>query len=325
PLSAKKLGIITLKHLIWLSIGILTGISFTLWFSDSREMWHDFLTLEASTLAWATVAVFAFFTHLFAAFMREQVCFWLCPYARIQGVMVDAETVLPAYDVARGEPRGKLKKGSVAEGHGDCVSCNLCVAVCPTGVDIRDGQQEGCITCGLCIDACDEVMDKINKPRGLVRYASLDEIEGKPTIKLYKRPRVLVYAVIMLTALGGIIYGMTHLGTLELKVLHERQPLFVRQSDGSIQNKYELKVLNKLDHAIQFRVEVSGPEQLTLVGADEPLHANFGTINHYTVFVRVPNEARKEEIEPIRFTVIADENSQFSDSYESMFIGPKIR
>ncbi|MBF0219453.1 MAG: cytochrome c oxidase accessory protein CcoG [Gammaproteobacteria bacterium] len=323
PLSLRKATIKTVKHTIWLLIGILTGVSFTLWFTDAREMWHDFFTLQASTIAWGTVFVFAFFTHLFAAFMREQVCFWLCPYARIQGVMVDEETILPAYDIRRGEPRGKLKKGEVQEGHGDCVSCNLCVAVCPTGGDIRDGQQEGCITCGLCIDACNEVMDKIDKPHGLIRYASLDAILGKPTIPTFKRPRVLVYTGIMLLSLIGIIYGMFNLGSVELKVLHERQPLFVRQSDGSIQNKYELKILNKTDRDINFLISAHGPDQLVLVDNVSHIHTKFGTTNSHTIFVRVPNKARKQEIEPIEFTITAEDNSEITTSYESMFIGPK--
>jgi cytochrome c oxidase accessory protein FixG len=150
--------------------------------------------------AYVTVALFTVGTYVLAGWLREQTCFWLCPYARIQGVMLDKTTVVPTYDVARGEPRGRMKKGETESNRttGDCIDCKQCVAVCPTGIDIRHGQQEGCITCALCIDACDEVMDKIGRPRGLIRYASLDELEGKPVKAMLKRPRVWVYATILL-------------------------------------------------------------------------------------------------------------------------------
>jgi cytochrome c oxidase accessory protein FixG len=255
--------------------------------------------------------------------MREQVCFWLCPYARIQGVMYDAETILPTYDYTRGEPRGKLKKGEAAKSQGDCIDCNQCVAVCPTGIDIREGQQEGCITCALCIDACDSVMDKVDRPRGLIRYASLDEIEGKPTKKLFQRPRVLVYFTIISIALAGIGYGLTHLGSVELKALHQRQPLFVRQSDGSIQNGYEIKILNKTDKPMNFVLRVSGMDEMTLVGAEEPLPAEEGHVTAYTVFVRVEPDAIKQRVTPIQFRVVNPDNAKINATYESMFVAPR--
>jgi cytochrome c oxidase accessory protein FixG len=186
--------------------------------------------------------------------------------------MLDKSTVVPTYDVARGEPRGRLKKGQTeATTIGDCVDCNQCVAVCPTGVDIRNGQQEGCITCGLCIDACDAVMDKVGKPRGLIRYASLDEIEGKPVKPMLLRPRVWVYTSILALALAGIMYGLSSLEAIEVKVLHERAPLFVQLSDGSIQNKYTLKVLNKSEQDLTVRISAESAAPITLVGAEEPL------------------------------------------------------
>ena len=325
PWTSKKLRIKAIKHTAWMLISIFTGISFTLWFANAPSLWMEYLTLQAPLFAWVTVGTFAFFTYTFAGFMREQVCFWLCPYARIQGVMYDRETILPTYDVARGEPRGKLKKVSTDDGTklGDCIDCKQCVAVCPTGVDIREGQQEGCITCGLCIDACDDIMDKVNRPRGLIRYASLDEIEGKPQIPLIKRPGVLMYLAIMLFSTGGIIYGLNNLGALELKVLHERQPLFVMQSDGSIQNKYVLKILNKTDAEMQVKVSASGFPDLHLKGAEKSLKLTNGRISAYTVYLRIPNAKLKQDTLPVFFQVQDIAQPEHIVEYKSMFFGPK--
>lgn len=324
PWNWEKLRIKLPKHAIWLAIGALTGITFTLWFADAPTLWREYLTLQAPQFAWITVGVFTFFTYLFAGFMREQVCFWLCPYARIQGVMYDRETVLPTYDVYRGEPRGKLKKKTTDSGEklGDCIDCRQCVTVCPTGIDIRDGQQEGCITCALCLDACDEIMDKIERPRGLIRYASLDELEGKPQPPLYRRPRVLVYFGIMLAAIIGIAYGLSHLGSIELKVLHERQPLFVLQSDGTIQNKYTLKILNKTDKAMQVRVTASGHPQIELIGADKTFPAAQGRVTADTVFVRIAQSALERDRIPIVFRVEDSADPAHHATYKSMFFGP---
>ncbi len=324
PWSAKKIRIKGIKHFLWILIGIYTGISFTLWFADAYEMWVAYFTLEAPLVAWVTVATFAIFTYVFAGFMREQVCLWLCPYARIQGVMYDCETILPTYDVKRGEPRGKLKKNTDEKGRelGDCIDCKLCVAVCPTGVDIRHGQQEGCITCGLCLDACDSIMDKINRPRGLISYVSLDEINGKPKLKLFQRPRVLGFLAILLISIMGMLWGVTHLGSLELSVIHERQPLYVIQSDGSIQNKYELKVLNKTDTVMSVELDVSGPDNLSVHGVTAPWQVDPGDVGAFTVFLRVPGQEFKQERAEVVFTVSNAEDESISAVYESMFFGP---
>ncbi|MGD8560052.1 MAG: cytochrome c oxidase accessory protein CcoG [Gammaproteobacteria bacterium] len=324
PWTAAKIRTRVIKHTIWLLIGIFTGITFTLWFGDAFRLWQAYVTLQAPLIAWVTVGVFTFFTYLFAGHMREQVCFWLCPYARIQGVMVDRSTVLPTYDFSRGEPRGKLKKASDAgTSQGDCIDCKQCVAVCPTGIDIRRGQQEGCITCALCLDACDAVMDKIKRPRGLIRYASLDEIEDKPAPPLYKRPRVLVYFSIMTLALIGIFYGLAHLSSLELNVLHERQPLFVTLSDGSIQNKYELKILNKTEQDMRLNITASGHPSLQITGTEPIVSAPQGQVSAHTLFLRIPREQLEKSRIPVTIKVEDTSNPEFSATYQSMFLGPK--
>ncbi len=321
PWTPHKLRLRATKYFFWLLISVFTGISFVAWFTDARQLWWDLLTLQAGTTAMVVIGLFTGGTFLLAGFMREQVCFWLCPYARIQGVMYDSETILPTYDAQRGEPRGRLKKDGTPKDQGDCIICNQCVVVCPTGVDIREGQQEGCITCGLCLDACDSVMDQIGKPHGLIRYASLDDILGKHDIPLYKRPRVLIYFTIMLIALSGILYGLTHLGSLELKVLHERQPLFVLESDNSIQNKYVLKLLNKTDRDAQVKLSVAGPEGMRVKGVDKLLTLREGGVTAHTVFIRIP----KKNLHETRITIMFRARMIGKDAiveYKSMFFSP---
>lgn len=323
PWTARKIAIKVIKHAIWIAIGVFTGIAFTLWFGDAYTMWRDYLHLDAAPIAWATIGVFAFFTYLFAGLMREQVCFWLCPYARIQGVMMDAETIVPAYDFNRGEPRARLKKGEPSQGAGDCIECNQCIAVCPTGIDIREGQQEGCITCGLCLDACDSVMEKINKPHGLIRYSSLDALQGVPHIPLFKRPRVLIYLAILMLAVAGILYGLTHLGTLELKVIHSRSPLFVQMSDGTIQNKYDLKILNKLDSDVEVSITATGPKGLILIDGDKTLTLKSGKLTSRIMYIKVPMENLTESRIPLTFTVQNNGNPEDSVSYSSAFFSQR--
>lgn len=327
PLSASKLGIKASKHLLWLVIGFATGFSFVAWFYDAPTLWHDFFTGQANGTVYAAVTLFTVGTYVLAGWLREQTCFWLCPYARIQGVMLDKTTVVPAYDVGRGEPRGRIKKGESEANRstGDCVDCKQCVAVCPTGIDIRQGQQEGCITCALCIDACDEVMDKVGRPKGLIRYASLDEFEGKTVKPLLLRPRVWVYTAILSVALSGILYGMSSLDAIDLKVLHERAPLFVTLKDGSIQNKYTLKMLNKMPDEMDVTISASGPDGMQLIGADEPVRIHNGGVTPTIVFVKVPKKNLPEEQNPITFRLqgTRPNGEIITAERESVFIGPR--
>ncbi len=322
----RKISIKAAKHSLWLIISALTGISFVAWFTDAYDLWIDLFSLQLpmSGAAMITIIMFLVGTYVLAGILREQVCFWLCPYARLQGVMVDRTTVVPTYDFKRGEPRGRRKKGDDSGSQGDCVDCNQCIAVCPTGVDIRYGQQEGCIMCGLCIDACDAVMEKVDLPKGLVRYASYDELQGKMNPPIFKRPRVIVYSTILLIALIGITFGLSTLDAIELKVLHSRLPLYVVTSDGSIRNKYTLKVLNKTTSDMNVTITASGQKDLMLSGAEKPIHAPQGSISSQTVFVSVPRDDVKEESSPITFHVEGTDagNNAFSSSRQSVFFGP---
>jgi len=327
PMGVRKARILLTKHLIWLLIGFATGFSFVAWFYGAGPLWRDFFVGQANAAAYAATVLFTVGTYVLAGWLREQTCFWLCPYARIQGVMLDRQTLVPTYDVERGEPRGRMQKGGNEQTRstGDCVDCNQCVAVCPTGVDIRQGQQEGCITCGLCLDACDAVMDKVGRPRGLVRYASLDEIEGKPVKRMLLRPRVWVYTSILSVALIGIIHGLSSLSAVDLKVLHERAPLFVLLSDGSIQNKYTLKLLNKSNDDLLVTMSADSPVPIEVVGADEPFRIKHGEVTPAIVFVKIKRKNLSSETVPVTFFAQAQlpSGADVSTKRESAFFGPK--
>ena len=215
-----------------------------------------------------------------------------------------------------------MKKGQEFSSKGSCIDCNVCVTVCPTGIDIRQGQQEGCITCGMCIDACDSIMDKTNQPRGLIRYASYKEIHhNAKAIPLYKRIRVIIYAVILLVSVAGIVYGFMNLSPTEFKVIHERQPLFVRLSDGSIQNKYTIKLLNKTKETMHIRFAIEGLDGATLHRLKE-MTVEPGKVVPVTALVRVPSEDSTTGVTPIIFKGEV-EGTSISLRYKSMFMGPK--
>jgi cytochrome c oxidase accessory protein FixG len=296
PWDINKLWRKTAKHLAWLAVSVLSGITWMLYFNVE---WVDYFNGDITTATIAITAAITAGAYFFAGFMREQTCLWICPYARIQGAMIDKQSMLPAYDYHRGEKRGKLIKGKHNPELGDCIDCNQCIAVCPTGVDIRKGQEYGCITCGLCIDACDRVMEKIGKPTGLIRYTSLDSLKNNIAHKsFYKRPRVLLYGSVLGLALAMLIYGMTHLAPIELKVLHGRAPLFVQLSDGSVRNKYTLKIVNKTDANQQVSIKVKANiDNLQITGNTQNIVVGVGSVGSNIIYLSAkPNAVKDEEV-----------------------------
>lgn len=325
--NMEKIKLRSMKYVAWSAIGFMTGFTFVAYFDPALDLWYRLFTLDWSSTEAAFILGLGGATVFFAGFLREQVCIGFCPYARIQGAMYDTETMVPTYDQDRGEPRGRMKRakpGEEAPALGDCIDCNLCVAVCPTGVDIRKGQQFGCITCGLCIDACDSVMEKIKKPVGLIRYASLNEFAGKNFVPLFKRPRVIVYSSIMTIAFIGLMYGLVTMSPLDVKVLHERAPLFVQMSDGKIQNKYYVKVVNKQLEPLTAKVTVEGPENLIYI-ADKQIFVEPGEVGTGELFVKIPKKDLTEANTPINIIVQDVNNPEIRSVYDSMFIGPRIR
>ncbi|MDG6774520.1 cytochrome c oxidase accessory protein CcoG [Thiomicrorhabdus sp. ZW0627] len=328
PMSFSKLKVKVPKHIIWLIIGFATSFSFVAYFVDAFDLWSRLFSFEWGATETTIILVLGLATYFFAGILREQVCIGFCPYARIQGAMYDTETVVPTYDNERGEPRGRMKRakpGEEAPKLGDCIDCNLCVAVCPTGVDIRLGQQFGCITCGLCIDACDSVMEKIKKPKGLIRYASLSEFAGKELPAIWKRPRVIVYSGIMAFAAGMILWGLATMSPMDVKALHERAPVFVQMSNGNIQNKWVMKVVNKGNMPMAAKITVEGPEGLEYNLDRHILDIAPGNLGSTTLFVRIPRKQLEGASTPILIRVVDENNPQVVETYETVFIGPEKR
>ena len=323
PWNGEKIAKRSIKYLLWSAISLVTGISFAAYFMDAYELLHDLVTFDAHIAAWVTLLLFFLGTFILAGFMREQVCFWLCPYARIQSVMVDRNSIIPSYDIARGEPRGKIRKGEDSSQKGDCIDCHQCVAVCPTGVDIRDSAlQEGCIMCGLCVDACDSVMEKVDKPTGLIRYASENEMKGQQESGLLKRPRVIMYIGIFVISVAAIIYGLANIPALEMHVVHERQPLFVKMSDGTIQNTYTIKVLNKLPEDLNVKLIVEGIDGVEVVGVPDPFTLRSTKMIPYKIRLKVQRAQMTEEKIPVSFRVVAVDDPTITEQYKSFFAGP---
>ena len=282
PWSFEKIRKRVTVHILWLLIAMATGGAWIFYFADAPTLARDFVTFQALPIAYTTVAVLTFTTYVFAAFMREQVCTYMCPWPRIQAAMLDENSLTVTYNDWRGEPRTRHQKKALQAGEavGDCVDCNACVAVCPMGIDIRDGQQLECITCALCIDACDSVMAKIGKPRGLIDYATLDDynsnMAGQPKVtgwRSFIRPRTFIYIAVW-SAIGiGLLAALLLRDRLDLNVIHDRNPIFVQLTDGAIRNGYTIKILNMKPEPRSFRVSIEGLQggAMTVSGStDEP-------------------------------------------------------
>jgi cytochrome c oxidase accessory protein FixG len=264
------------KHALWILIAVSTGGAWIFYFADAPTLALDFIRFEAPAVAYTTVGILTATTYIFAGFMREQVCTYMCPWPRIQAAMLDEDSLTVTYNDWRGEPRSRHRKRQEEAGIavGDCVDCNACVAVCPQGIDIRDGQQLECITCALCIDACDTIMDKVGKPRGLISYATLTDYAsnkaGKPaptTWRSFIRPRTVVYiAVWSVVGLAMLAVLLTR-SRLDVNVLHDRNPVFVQLADGSVRNGYTVKILNMLPEPRTFKLAIDGLPGATMTRA----------------------------------------------------------
>lgn len=321
PWSLNKLSKRISKHSIWLLISMLTGISFAAWFTDAYQLWIDLRSLQAHISAWIVLLVFTIGTYLLAGFMREQVCFWLCPYGRIQGVFYDNNTLLPVYDETRGEPRAKLNHGAENQSIG-CIDCNQCVAVCPTGVDIREGQQIGCITCGLCIDACDNIMNKINQPTGLIRYDSLNGLLSVKSQRWFQRPQVLISAAMVLISAITISFGISQMTDAEISIHHNRNPMYVTMSDGTIQNGYMLGILNKSNSDSKYLIKVTGIENIQVTGNEEPIIIKSGELRRLAIFIRKDRFELTRKSSQLSFQLSNMNGDPATIEHLSFFISP---
>jgi cytochrome c oxidase accessory protein FixG len=246
------------KHAVWLLFSLWTGFTFVGYFVPISDLGLRMVAFQLGPWETFWVLFYSLATYGNAGWMREQVCVYMCPYARFQSAMFDKNTLIISYDEKRGEPRGARKKGTDLDeaGLGHCIDCTMCVQVCPTGIDIRDGLQYQCIGCAACIDVCDEVMDKMGYPRGLVRYTTEATLEGQPTKVL--RPRVIVYAMLLLAITGALFYAISQRVPLELDIIRDRASLYRESTDGRIENVYTLKIANmdEADHV--YRLTVGG-------------------------------------------------------------------
>ncbi len=267
PLSLERVTEITLKHFTWLMIAWWTGGAWVLYFADAPTLVVQLVTFHGEPVAYVWIAILTFTTYFLAGFMREQVCTYMCPWPRIQAALIDEWALNVTYRYDRGEPRGSLKKSEALKHSGakagDCVDCNQCVNVCPTGVDIRDGLQIDCIQCGLCIDACDNIMTRVGRPTGLIGYDTEINVERREKglaalpVRII-RPRTILYAVLIAIVGGIMLYTLNTRNAVEMSALHDRNPLYVTLSDGSIRNGYTLRLINKQTVERTFLVSAEG-------------------------------------------------------------------
>ncbi len=310
------------KHTVWLVIALATGITFVGYFTPIRTLVMELPTLEAHGWAYFLVGFFLVFTYLNAGWLREQVCIYMCPYARFQSVMFDRDTLIVSYDETRGEPRGRRKKSlshtqAREAGFGDCIDCELCVQVCPTGIDIRDGLQYECITCAACIDACDSVMDKMGYPKGLIRYTTENSLEGKKSHIL--RPRLLGYFTALIIMVVAFAWAVNDRIPLSFDAERERTQLYQMTREGQISNVYSLTVRNLDNEPHTYQISASGLPSLTLDNTSISVPAGESRIQVVTVLANPQDLSQPSH--PITFVLQAQQDEQIRQEREARFLG----
>ncbi|MDJ0834681.1 MAG: cytochrome c oxidase accessory protein CcoG [Gammaproteobacteria bacterium] len=310
-----------LKHFLWLAFALFTGFTFVGYFTPIRELAAAIPTLDFGGWEAFWILFYGFATYGNAGWLREQVCIYMCPYARFQSAMFDKNTLIISYDEKRGEPRGARKKSAdpQALGLGSCVDCSICVQVCPTGIDIRDGLQYQCIGCAACIDACDEVMDKMGYAKGLIKYTTQNRLDGDHTSIF--RPRIILYASILLAIVVGTIIGIINRSPIDLDIIRDRNSLFRETGIGTIENVYTLKVINKdvVDHA--YNLSVDGIEGMKLHIQKDRIFAESGAVIELPVSIEMDPDKLTQRTTEIFFkleTIDAD----MSITEEARFLGP---
>lgn len=321
PMSLGKFRKKFMKHAGWVFIGFMTGLTFVGYFYGITDLVKDFFTLDVAGWALFWTLFFTVATYINAGYMREQVCKYMCPYARFQSVMFDQDTLIVSYDKTRGETRGSRKKSADPKelGLGDCIDCELCVQVCPTGIDIRDGLQYECIGCALCIDACNSVMEKMDYPKGLVRYTSEHQLAGGTTHWL--RPRIIGYVVVLCVMVGVFSYNMFSRIPLELTIIRDRNQLYVTTDGGAVDNIYTLQLVNMDPQSHTFEISISGLDQGEIIG--ETAHTlDGGEVRSISLRVRaMPDELDRPSTE-FDFNAQAQDVESLQISHESRFVKP---
>jgi cytochrome c oxidase accessory protein FixG len=318
PMSLRKAGKRGLKHSMWLGAALLTGLTFVGYFAPIRELAVDLVFLDAHPWAMFWVAFFTAATYVNAGWLREQVCIYMCPYARFQSAMFDTDTLIVSYDAGRGEPRGPRKRGPKPEDLGDCIDCTFCVQVCPTGIDIRDGLQYECIGCAQCIDACNQVMDKMGYPQGLIRYTTESELAGGRTHWI--RPRSIGYGLALLIMAGVFSYALINRNPISVDLLRERGELFQLLPDGVIGNQYRLRLINKSQSPAVLSISVDSPLPVSM-SQQQPVRIGGGELLDLPLNLSIPGTAL--DAANVSLTVqVCDETSGRCDSTVTRFLGP---
>jgi cytochrome c oxidase accessory protein FixG len=330
PWSAEKLARKGAKQTLWIALALLTGFTFIGYFAPIRELGAQVLALSIGPWQLFWLLFYSFATWGNAGFMREQVCKYMCPYARFQGAMFDRDTLVVTYDERRGEPRGSRSRKAepAALGLGSCIDCNLCVQVCPTGIDIRQGQQYECIGCAACIDVCDTVMDKMGYAPGLVRYSTHRAVHAAPEAAADRRilshllrPRVLIYACLLGVLGGGLVTSIVTRNPLRVDVIRDRNTLARIADAGRIENAYRLNLMNASEHALVLDIAVEGIDGISIAG---PARFDVAPASNHAVPVRVqvPPQGSHPGAHPIRFLITAREEPAIARTETASFIVP---
>lgn len=285
--AARKIG----KQLLWISFALYTGYTFVGYFTPVRTLSGSVLTATVGGWELFWILFYGFATYGNAGYMREQVCKYMCPYARFQGAMFDRNSLIISYDAKRGDPRGSRARNvdPKSKGLGDCIDCKLCVQACPTGIDIRQGLQMECIACAACIDACDSVMDKMNYPRGLVRYTTQNAIDNKPTRVV--RPRTVIYGSVLMALIVGFGVAVANRHLVEVDVLRDRNALYRAIDGGRIENVYTIRFINKDTREHELRIAAEGIDGVTVDTDRELQRVGAGEVVSVAVRVRAPSSA----------------------------------
>jgi cytochrome c oxidase accessory protein FixG len=325
PLSARKAALKTAKHATWIALSLWTGFTFVGYFTPIRELAVNVASLDTGPWQSFWILFYGFATYGNAGWMREQVCKYMCPYARFQGVMFDQDTMVVTYDASRGDPRGARgrKVDAKAQGLGDCVDCTMCVQVCPTGIDIRDGLQYECIGCAACIDACDQVMDKMGYARGLIRYSTSNAVANgwdfPRMVKRVFRPRVLIYSVVLLLIILGTGISLYARVPLKLDVLRDRASLMREVEDGQIENVYRLLIMNTQEVGHRYRISVRGMDTLVVASEDE-IELPAAATQQVPVRLRMDGALADKGSHKIYITVQALDDPSISAVEDSVFL-----
>lgn len=325
PMTLRKFRLKALKHCAWLVVALWTGITFVGYFTPIRELLREILTLDLGPWETFWILFYGAFLYMMAGFLREQVCKYMCPYARFQGVMFDPDTLIISYDPERGEPRGVRRKSVKAQALGDCVDCSICVQVCPTGIDIRKGLQLECIACAACIDACDQVMDKVGSPRGLIRYSTENALARHYTkremVAHLLRPRTLLYSGILLAIVLATVWSLAHRVPLKVDVLRDRSSLSREADDGRIENVFNLHISNTEELPHRYSIGVSGLDGISLVGSGK-VEVPGASSNTLSLSVRVEPGTGKRGANAIFFDIAAEDDPHIAVHEKASFFLP---